>query len=302
MIRRRSVLFACLLALSGCQTENRSSPAEASRQPPIRIGLIPEQSIFRQIDRYRPLAEYLSEKTGRKFELTILPRYGNIVENFRSLGLDGAFFGSFTYTLAHERLGVEVIARPVAPDNTSTYYGVLLVRKDSGIRTPAQMKGKRFVFVDKATTAGYLLPLEYFRANGIPDYRTFFRETYFAGTHEGAIQDVLDRKADVGAAKSTVFLRMSRRDGRVAGDLVVLATSPDVPENGLAFRKDFDPAAKERIREILLGMAEDPAAAQALGKLGAERFIPTSNEDYRPVYQYARRVGIDLALYDYVNR
>jgi phosphonate transport system substrate-binding protein len=302
MSLRGLALLACLLALAGCRAEDRTPPVKASGLPPIRIGLIPEQNIFRQVERYQPVADYLGGKVGRRIELTVLPRYGNIVENFRSLGLDGAFFGSFTYALAHEKLGVVVVARPVATDNTSTYYGVIFARKDSGIRSAAQMKGKRFAFVDKATTAGYLLPLEYFRENRIADYRTFFRETYFAGTHEGVIQDVLDRKADAGAAKSTVYLRMSLQDGRIAGELVVLARSPDVPENGLAFRQDFDAATRERIRDVLLGMAQDPAGARILREFGADRFIPTTDEDYRPVYQYARRAGIALAAYDYANR
>jgi len=291
----------CLLALAGCQTEKPAPPPKPPPQPPIRIGLIPEQNIFRQIERYRPLGEYLSGKVGRNFEWTVLPRYGNIVENFHSLGLDGAFFGSFTYALAHRKVGVEVIARPVGTDNTSTYYGVIFARKDSGIGSAAQMRGKRFVFVDKATTAGYLLPLEYFRDNRIADYRRFFRETWFAGTHEGAIRDVLDRKADAGAAKSTVYLRMSRQDGRIGKELVVLARSPEVPENGLAFRKDFDSAMIGRIRDALLGMASDPAGKEILGKFEADRFIPTSDEDYEPVYRYARHTGLDLATYDYVN-
>jgi phosphonate transport system substrate-binding protein len=263
--------------------------------------LIPEQNIFRQIERYRPLGEYLSGKVGRNIELTVLPRYGNIVENFRSLGLDGAFFGSFTYALAHRKMGVEVIARPVGTDNTSTYYGVIFARKDSGIRSAAQMKGKRFVFVDKATTAGYLLPLEYFRENRIADYRRFFRETWFAGTHEGAIRDVLEGKADAGAAKSTVYLRMSLQDARIGKELVILARSPEVPENGLAFRKDFDGATKGRIREVLLGMADDPAGAEILARFGAGRFIPTTDADYAPVYEYARQAGLDLDAYDYLN-
>jgi phosphonate transport system substrate-binding protein len=300
MTRRRFALLLCLLALAGCRTE-KPAPPPPPPQPPIRIGLIPEQNIFRQIERYRPLGEYLSGKVGRNVEMTVLPRYGNIVENFRSLGLDGAFFGSFTYALAHRKMGVEVIARPVGTDNTSTYYGVIFARKDSGIRSAAQMKGKRFVFVDKATTAGYLLPLEYFRENRIADYRRFFRETWFAGTHEGAIRDVLDRKADAGAAKSTVYLRMILQDGRIGEELVILARSPEVPENGLAFRKDFDGATKGRIREVLLGMADDPAGAEILGRFGAGRFIPTTDADYAPVYEYARHAGLDLDAYDYLN-
>ena len=301
MSRRRTALFACLVALFGCQTEKTASPPKSALQPPIRIGLIPEQNIFRQVERYKPLGEYLSGKIGRNIEMTVLPRYGNIVDNFRSQQLDGAFFGSFTYALAHSKLGVEVIARPVWSDNTSTYYGVIFARKDSGIRSAAQLKGRRFVFVDKATTAGYLLPLEYFRENGIRDYRRYFGETWFAGTHEGAIRDVLDRSADAGAAKSAVFLRMNQRDGRIGRELVILARSPEVPENGLAFRKDFDVPLRERIREILLGMSNDRAGTEILRKFGAERFIPTTDADYAPVYDYARHVGLDLTTYDYVN-
>jgi phosphonate transport system substrate-binding protein len=98
---------------------------------------------------------------GRKAHLRIS------IDNFRSGGMDGAFFGSFTYALAHAKLGVEVLARPVGFDNTSTDHGLIFVRKDSGIRNVRHMKGKRFAYVDKATTAGYIFPHEYFREYGI---------------------------------------------------------------------------------------------------------------------------------------
>jgi phosphonate transport system substrate-binding protein len=45
--------------------------------------------------------------------------------------MDGAFFGSFTYVLAHEKLGVEVLARPVSLNGTSTYHGLIFVRSNN---------------------------------------------------------------------------------------------------------------------------------------------------------------------------
>jgi phosphonate transport system substrate-binding protein len=265
------------------------------------IGLIPEQNIFRQLERYEPLAAYLLTKAGVDIELRILPRYGNIVDNFVSSELDGAFFGSFTYALAHEKLGVEVIARPVALDNTSSYHGLIFIRRDSGINGVEGLQGKRFVFVDKATTAGYLLPLEFFHTKGIEDYRTFFGETYFAGTHEDSIYDVLNGRADIGAAKNTVFGRLAAADPRIASELIILARSPDVPENGLALRSDFDPAVVARLKRTLLTMDGDPAGRSVLRQFGALRFIETTTEDYAPVYRYAEKVRLDLATYDYIN-
>jgi len=265
------------------------------------IGLIPEQNLFSQKKRYESLAAYLSKKTGLRVELEILPRYGNIISNFNQLSLDGAFFGSFTGALAHKKLEVDALARPEWNDGTSTYYGMIFVRKDSGIRNASAMRGKRFAFVDKATTAGWLLPLYYFKINGIQDYQSFFQEVYFAGTHEGAIYDVLDGKADIGAAKNTVYFRLAATNPRITEELLILARSPEVPANGLCVRRGLDPVLKTKLRESLLNMDHEPEGQKVLKEFGARRFLSTSAADYAPVIEYAALVGIDLVTYDYNN-
>lgn len=305
---RRVLIFGLtslmLAAVPACSRQDRDHPrmrsAERASSPSILLGLIPEQNVFRQMERYEPLAEYLSRRTGTKVRLKVLLRYGNIINNFVSEGLDGAFFGSFTYALAHVRLGVRVVARPESTEGISTYHGLIFARRDSGIRTAEDMRGKRFAFVDKATTAGYLLPLVYFRRNGI-DHRTYFRECYFAGTHENAILDVLERRADIGAAKNTVFERTLGADQRNTKDLVVLERSPEVPENALALRKDLAPTLVRAITATLLTMHEDPEGIEVLSAFGARRFIATTETDYRPIYQYVQQAGLDLSSYDYLN-
>ncbi len=299
MLRKLVALLVILVACTGCSS--KESPPAVRKAPArtLRIGLIPEQNIFRQLERYEPLANYLQARTGIGIQLVVLPRYGNIIDNFEALHLDGAFFGSFTYPLAHARFGVVVLARPEGLDGASTYHGLIFVRKDSGIRTARQMRGKRFAFVDKATTAGYLLPLDYFRRNGVGDYRTYFRETWFTGTHEDAIYDVLDGRADVGAAKNTVYDRLAGADGRIARELTVLARSPDVPENGLALRGEVAEPVRRGLGDALIRMHEDPAGRETLQKFGARRFVATGEADYRCVLDYVRAIPLDLAHFDY---
>ena len=296
------VFSLCLSFLAGCTSKEPAPPLKKradSRE--LVIGLIPEQNIFRQMERYRPLAEYITRKTGYQIKLVVLPRYGNIIDNFVSESMDGAFFGSFVYTLAHAKLGVEVIARPENLRGISTYHGLIIVREDSGIRTAKDMKGKRFAFVDKATTAGYLLPLDYFLQNNIKDYKTYFRETYFAGTHEDAIYDVLNGKADIGAAKNTIYEKLKNADHRIIEELLILRRSPDVPENALGLRKDIDEAVRKKLKEVLLDMDNDPEGKDVLQQFGARRFIETTNADYEPVVRYCEHIHLDLATYDYMN-
>jgi len=302
---RRGATLIAVLALvafaTSCHDQERAEPATSEPWPTLRIGLIPERDIFSQKQRYKPIAEYLSMRVHAHIELVVLSRYGNIIENFVSNRLDGAFFGSFTGALAHRKLGVKALARPEYPDGTSTYHGLLFVRKDSGIAGVEDMKGKRFAFVDKATTAGWLLPLYYFKTQGVDDASTWLKEIYFAGTHEGVIQDVLERKADIGAAKNTMFSMLADSDPRISEELLILATSLDVPENGLCVRASLDESVKNSLRTALLGMDQDEAGTTVLRAFGAARFIETTEADYAVVFDYAETIGLDLETFDYLN-
>jgi phosphonate transport system substrate-binding protein len=242
-----ALVTALLTAFSmyGCTSPREEAPQKPSfGQQELLIGLIPEQNIFRQRERYLLLRRYLSDRLGITVNFTSLSRYGNIVDRFRSERMDGAFFGSFTYALAHQQLGVEPLARPVNLDGTSTYHGYIFVRKDSGIRIAANMRGKRFAFVERATTAGYLFPLAYFRSSGIHDPHEYLGQSFFAGSHDAAIIAVLNREADIGAAKNTIYDQLAGENKRIEQELVVLAASGVVPQNCLAVRADLDPALK----------------------------------------------------------
>lgn len=298
------LLICCSCIILQACDQQAETPAPQSLDKTFqtyRIGLIPEHNIFDQKKRYEPLLAYLSAQSGVSLQSVILQRYGNIIENFNQLNLDGAFFGSFTGAMAIKTLNVEPLARPQYINGASTYYGMVFVKKDSNIRTAEDMRNKRMVFVDRATTAGYLLPLSYFKSLGINDYSSWFSEAYFSGTHEDAIHDVLDGLADIGAAKNTVFYRLAESDKRVVDELEILTTSPHVPANGLAMLKDIPEDLKQRLLQIMLTMHQSSEGRKILEGLRFERFISTSAEDYQPVLDYAESIGLDLSNYKYMN-
>lgn len=270
-------------------------------QQRLLIGLIPEMNIFKQKQRFKLLGEYLAEKTGTPIDFTILSRYGNIIESFTTEKMDGAFFGSFTGALAIQKLGVVPLARPVNLDGTSQYRGYIFVRRNSGIKGPTDMRGKRMAFVEKATTAGYIFPRAWLKKFGITDLDRFFGESFFTGSHDAAIRAVLDRKADVGAAKHSIYDRVRKTDTRVDKDLIIIARSPWVPSNGLCVRRDLDAGLKKKLKKALLGLESDPGARKVLEKFGAIRFIETTEKDYEPVFELSSEAGIDIKTYKYRN-
>jgi phosphonate transport system substrate-binding protein len=303
----RVLVTLAAAALCATSPARAQGPAPAPAKPAkvertqVLIGLIPELNIFKQKARFTLLGEYLSRKIGVPVRFTILSRYGNILESFETDRMDAAFFGSFTGALAVEKLGVVPLARPVNLDGTSTYHGYLFVRKDSGIHDAAGMKGRRMAFVDRATTAGYIFPLAWLRQHGVSSTKGFFSEAWFTGSHDAAINAVLERKADVGAAKHSVYDRVRSENPRVDQELKILASSPTVPSNGLCVRAGLEPDLREALRRGLLDLASDPEGARVLAQFGALRFIETSAADYAPVAVLARQAGIDLRKYHYRN-
>jgi phosphonate transport system substrate-binding protein len=298
-----AVLIVSATLAPGCEkSKQERHPEKVFGQQELLIGLIPEQNVFRQRERYQVLKKYLFDRLGITVNFTSLSRYGNIIDHFTTEKMDGAFFGSFTYALAHHQLGVEPLVRPVNLDGTSTYHGYIFVRKDSGILTAADMKGKRFVFVDRATTAGYIFPLAYFKENGISNVHVYLGESFFAGSHDAAILSVLNKEADIGAAKNTVYDQMATENPRIEKELNILAASDIVPQNCLAVRRDLDPELKIALQQALLEMARNDEGSEVLRRFDARGFIETRDSDYQYLYKLVAQIGINLKTYRYDNR
>lgn len=282
----------CLVLLSGIAS---AGPSDEE----FLIGLIPEENIFRQIKRHRPLEEYLTEKLALKVRFTILSKYGDIIDRFVIRDMDGAFFGIFTAALAREKLGVEPLVRPMNADKSTTARGFIIVRKDSGIKTIAETADKKAVFVDRATATGYIFALALLRENGITNIERHFSEYYFAGSHDAVVHAVLDGKADVGAVKSRILSELSANDPMIRNEIAVIARSGSLPDTTLCIRKDIPFAVKQKLKNTLLGMDKDAKGIEVLKKLGAIRFVEAKNDDFDAVIELSGRAGINIRDYKY---
>lgn len=294
-------LAVTIAALTDSQRFVATTMAGNLEERGLHIAIIPEKNIFEQKRRYKYITTYLSEKLGIDVHIDIMSNYGQICDAFLEGTADAGFLGSFSYLLTHAKAGIEPIVRPVWLDGSSTYRGYIFVRRDSGIDSIAGMKDRSIVLVDKATTAGYIFPLYYFKYSGISDMGTYFDKIYFAGSHDASAWAVYTGEAEIGGGKNHIFNELAAEYPDFAEQMVVLAESPAMPSNGLAVRKDLNPALKMRLRDLLVGLDNSTEGREVLKNFGAKKFINTRDEDYRSLYDMVEKLEIDLANYPYLQ-
>jgi len=284
----RQSVIDCLLII--CFAFITATPVIAFEQPEeLLIGIEPEHNIFDQMERYRFLTGYLSDQLGITVRLTIMSRYGEVIKRFKNLKLDGAFLTSYTAYMGIKELHLEPIANPVNLNGESTSQGYIFVRKDSNIHSINDMAGTSIVFVDPATFEGYLFPLAFFQQHGIRDIHTFFHRLYFSGSHVSAIFAVLDGRADIGAAKNTVYNNLVRNDPSIQQELEIIAISPKVPEITLCIKNEIAQDLREKLASILLNMDKTDKGKKVLRQFAALRFVRSNKESFVIIEEMARK-------------
>jgi phosphonate transport system substrate-binding protein len=161
------------------------------------------------------------------------------------------------------------------------------------------MRNKSLILVDRATTAGYIFQLYYFKYSSIDSLDDYFSKIIFAGSHDAAAWAVYTGEAEVGGTKNHIYNALAEEYPDFKEQMLVLTESPKFPSNGLAVRKDLNPAIKLRIRSLLLNLDKNEEGKNILKHFGALKFIETEDEDYRLLYTMINALNINLKEYPY---
>ncbi|MBI4792432.1 MAG: phosphate/phosphite/phosphonate ABC transporter substrate-binding protein [Deltaproteobacteria bacterium] len=114
-------------------------------------------------------------------------------------------------------------------------------------------------------------------------------------SHDSAIFAVLDGRADIGAAKNTVFNKLVHDDPSIQQELEIIAQSPKVPEITLCIRKEIDPELREKLSAVLLQMDQTPQGREVLKQFKALRFVKSYKTDFVRVEEMAQEARAAIA-------
>lgn len=215
------------------------------------------------------MAQFLHEKTGLAFDVKVPTSYIAVVEAFGSKKADVAIMNTFGYILAYEKYGVQ--AKLMGVHYGQRYYQGQIITRKGHLKKIEDIDGKRFAFVDPASTSGFLMPAELLRKKNIKP-----KEFVFAGKHDTVISMLYQKQVDAGATFYTPEKDGKPQDARklvltqfpdVFDKIEILKLTDPIPNDPIVFRGEMEEDLKIKIKKALIDFLETEYGKDTFMKL-----------------------------------
>lgn len=282
-------LFA-IVFLTACESPVEDIPLQYSNVPskatmPIyRFAVHPLHNPQKLSEAYQPLIEYLnSQLQGAKLELEASRDYQAYEGKFRSR--EPAFLLPNPWqTLQAQKVGYQVIA--MAGD-AADFKGIFIVRLDSHIKQPIDLKGKVVSYPAPTALAAAIMPQYFLYTNGIDINHDI--QNIYVGSQESSIMNVYLGKSSAGATWPPPWRLFQKNHPSEAAQLSLIWETPSLINNSVMARDDVPENIREQVRKSLLELAQSANGKDILSAMETATFHPANDASYDQVAEYIKR-------------
>lgn len=284
-----------------------------SADKPIVITFVPSGDTGKITKAGDAIAQCLSQMTGLSFKIEVGTTFASSIEAMGANKAQVSFLNTFSVLLAEQKYGVvpalavlrKYNTNPIDPDKglkdqlEPFYKGQFIANKAAGIKSLADLKGKTFCFVDPNSTSGYIIPRIVLMANGI-DPDKDFKAVQNAGSHNNVGIAVYKGDCDAGVSYIDVLTdKTADLQGKfpdILDKVEYVAVTDRIPNDGVQFVKDLDPAIATAITDGLMAMAADPGGnAMLRGLYTINGWEKIDSSFYQPFMDVLKKAGVDPA-------
>lgn len=244
----------------------------------LNFGVIPVAGSTSMDETFGGLTKYLENKLGINVKLTKASDYAGVILAMQHNHLDLAYFGPKSYVEAAKRSNAEAIAVEVDGETgVPGYYGIIITKKGSGLKTIEDLKGKTWAFTDTHSTSGTLVPSVMFAKAGIKP-QEYFSKVIYSGGHEASLLSVKAGRVDAASTNNLDYQRGLDKHW-AADDYNIIYQSALIPGSPMAVRKDIPESLKMAIKGALIAFDD----TKILEKMKIKGYQDVDDSIYNPV-------------------
>ncbi len=267
-------------------------PAFAQESKTLSMGFISTETSSNLKSAWQPVVDDLGKQLGVTVKPFFASDYAGIIEAMRFNKVQVAWFGNKSAIEAVDRANGEVFASVIDKDGNPGYWSLLIVNKDSKLKTLDDVlkQGKTLSYGagDPNSTSGTAVPGHYLWGAHNIDPKAFFK-TVRVSNHETNLLSVLNNQVDVAVNNTENMERYRINTGKNAYDQIrVLWKSPLIPADPLVYRKDLPADVKAKVKAFFVSYGKGADAAREkenLAKLTYQGFRPSTDAQLVPIRQ-----------------
>ncbi len=217
----------------------------------IKFYLIPSNTAESLLKSGEQMKKLIEKDTGLDLDLEIPASHQELVAKFGEGKPCFGLLNSQSYVVANTKFGAQARLR-IVRYGIGLYYGMIVTKATSGIKSLADLNGKTVAFTDQLSTSGYLYPKKLLESQKIKPGKTLF-----LNSHDEVISQVYSGKVDAGAAfYSPEGPSGELRDARakvlkkfpdVGKQVIILAKTEPIPNDPITFSKSMNPEVATKI-------------------------------------------------------
>ncbi|MDH5388216.1 MAG: phosphate/phosphite/phosphonate ABC transporter substrate-binding protein [Gammaproteobacteria bacterium] len=279
--------------LSMAHEDMTSTEQEGSEHAEIRVVMSAAFVSESGVAIYDEIARYLAEKLNHKVAFVSGFSYSTINSMLDSGMADIGFICGLPYVMEKDQPqpSIDLLLAPVMKDpkykDKPIYYSYVIVHKDSKINNFSDLKGLRFVFNDEISNSGYNMPRAQLIEMG--ETKGFFGSVVRAGSHEESIRMVASGKSDASAVDSLVYDYDLIKNPKYASQTKIIKTLGPAGIPPVVVSVKTPVSLRNKIKDILLGMKDDPVGKAILEKVLVDRFTVVDDSNYDGIRQMKKQ-------------
>lgn len=227
-------------------------------------------------DIWQPFISHLEDVTGKDVQFFAVQSNSAEVEAMRSGRLHIAGFSTGPTPFAVNLAGAVPFAIMGSEEGEFGYKLQVYTRKDSGIDTMEDLKGRRVAHTSPTSNSGNLAPRALFPGLGVTPEQDY--EVVYSGSHDQSMLGVVAGDYEAAPVASEVVDRMAERGLYDPEEVKIVWESKPFPTTSYTHAHNLDPALVEKIKEAFFSF---DFAGTALGEefSGVSKFTPVTYQD-----------------------
>lgn len=269
------------------QKQNISGPqykeAVKNNKTVYRLAVHPLHNPRKLSAAYQPLINYLnSHFKNIQFKLEASRNYQAYEKKFRKRKAEFLLPNPWQ-TLEAIKVGYHVIAMA---GNAEDFKGIFIIRKDSSIKKPIDLKGKIVSYPSHTALAACIIPQKYLHDAGI-DVNNDITNIY-VGSQESSILNVLVKKSSVGATWPPPWRLFKKDRPRDAAKLKIIWETPYLINNSVMARNDVPLEITKKVSSLLYKLDQSKVGKSVLSAMETNKFYPADDKSYDIVTEYIK--------------